>query len=178
MMCFDKMKYILSSGLLFAVLIVCNIACQDDPELCMEVDVRNIDQEQLEKDIAIIDSTLDARGVDYEIHESGIRYVIIEKGTGQLLTTLCATITVHYTGRFLDDTSNVFDASRNRSSDPLQLELNQLIAGWKFGIPLIRELGKVDLYIPSGLAYGSSGTQTVPENSNLYFTVELFRIQQ
>ena len=65
----------------------------------------------------------------------------------------------------------------DENTDGIELSLNAVIEGWKIGIPLIKEGGKIILYMPSNLGYGCSnlGT-TIPSNANLIFEVEIIEI--
>ena len=103
--------------------------------------------------------------------ESGLMYEIVEKGTGKYATN-GQTVTVHYTGRFVD--GSVFDSSVERGK-PFNFNLGQgqVIKGWDEGIPLCEIGGKIKLIIPYWLAYGEQGRATIPGKSTLIFDVEL-----
>jgi FKBP-type peptidyl-prolyl cis-trans isomerase len=106
---------------------------------------------------------------------SGLQYKITKEGTGK---SPAATdkVLVHYEGKLLDGT--VFDSSIKRG-EPIAFPLNRVIPGWTEGLQLVKEGGKAILYIPSGLAYGISGTPGGPigPNETLIFEVELIKIQ-
>lgn len=127
-------------------------------------------EEQLQIDIELIDEYLANNSINAEIHSSGLRYVIHDPGDGPSPTT-DSTITVAYEGRLLSN-EQIFD-----SSDSLTYPLNQLIAGWQIGVPLISEGGDITLYIPSGYGYGPYGSGNIPPNSNLIFDVELKNVE-
>ncbi len=102
---------------------------------------------------------------------SGIYYQIITPGTGTAITSTSATLKVAYTGRLL--TGTIFD--RTTSSSPLTIGLNNVIVGWQRGVPKIKAGGKIRLFIPSRLAYGSSSSN-VPANSILDFDIDLIDV--
>ena len=103
---------------------------------------------------------------------SGLQYKVLRKGTGKS-PKATDKVTVHYVGKFLDGT--VFDSSVERGA-PSSFALNQVISGWTEGLQLMNEGGKYRLFIPSDLAYGASGLQSIPGNSVLIFDVELIAV--
>lgn len=83
--------------------------------------------------------------------------------------TANSTVMVDYKGYLLS--GQVFDSNYNQSID-----LNQVIDGWRIGIPKFREGERGRLFIPSRLAYGSGSTSSIPPNSPLIFEVNLIRV--
>ena len=111
-----------------------------------------------------------ANGITPLKHSSGMYYQVITPGTGAA-PTINSTVTVNYTGKFLDNTQ--FD----KSPSPVSFQLSQVIEGWIMGIPLISKGGRIKLIIPSSMAYGCNGARTIPSNSVLFFDVELLDIK-
>jgi len=105
-------------------------------------------------------------------HCSGMYYTIDVAGSGAT-ATICSTVSVKYKGQLT--TGTVFD----QSATPVSFQLSGLIEAWKKGIPLIKTGGKIKLYCPPSLAYGSqvirdgAGNTVIPANSILIFEVEL-----
>ncbi|MEP5610905.1 MAG: FKBP-type peptidyl-prolyl cis-trans isomerase [Cyclobacteriaceae bacterium] len=134
-----------------------------------ELPERSFD-EQLAIDIEFIDIYLEENTITALEHESGIRYVITEEGTG---SSPAATdvVTVKYEGRFFS--SVVFDSNDEGISFPLF----QLIDAWKIMIPIMKEGGKMTVYAPSGYCYGMGGTSGIPPNASLIFDIELISIE-
>ena len=99
-------------------------------------------------------------------HCSGMYYTINAAGSGAT-PTICSTVSVKYKGQLTNGT--IFD----QSSTPVSFNLGGLIEAWKKGIPMIKPGGKVTLYCPPSLAYGSQAVGTIPANSILVFEVEL-----
>lgn len=104
---------------------------------------------------------------------SGLQYLILEEGTGAH-PTAADQVTVHYTGTLIDGT--VFDSSVERGQ-PATFGLNQVIKGWTEGIPLMKQGGKMRLFIPENLAYGPGRQGSpIPPYAALIFDVELISI--
>lgn len=118
-------------------------------------------------------SNLDADG-NVIILDSGLRYEIIEQGTG-VYPMAEDVVVVHYTGTLLNGT--VFDSSIPRG-EPASFPLNQVISGWTQGLQKISEGGKIRLYVPADLAYGDEGRPGIPPASTLIFEVELLEVKE
>lgn len=103
---------------------------------------------------------------------SGLQYEVIKEGTG-VNPKDTDQVQVHYEGKMLDGT--VFDSSIARN-EPATFPLNQVIPGWTEGVQLMKEGSKYRFFIPSALAYGEMGAQTIPPNSVLIFEVELLKV--
>ena len=107
---------------------------------------------------------------------SGLEYIEIEAGTGAQAVA-GKTVSVHYTGKFLD--GKVFDSSVSRG-EPItfQLGAGRVIKGWDEGIALMKVGGKAQLVIPPALAYGERGAGgVIPPNATLLFDVELVDVK-
>lgn len=107
-----------------------------------------------------------AQGITATKHSSGIYYQIINPGTG-VQPTVNSRVTVLYTGKTLD--GNTFDSNTTGYTEYLR----NLIPGWQYGLPLIREGGTIKLIIPSAYAYGCRATGSIPANSVLFFEIKL-----
>lgn len=104
--------------------------------------------------------------------ESGLQYIILEPGN-DVKPALTDTVWVHYVGKLLDGT--VFDQTEE-DGDAVSFTLNRVIPGWSEGLQLIGEGGKVQLFIPSNIAYGEQGNQAIQPNSTLIFDVTLDKV--
>jgi FKBP-type peptidyl-prolyl cis-trans isomerase len=119
---------------------------------------------------------LDKLAVGFEETKSGLRYQIIQKGTGKKAEK-GKTVSVHYKGQLPDGT--VFDSSYKRKQ-PLEFPVGvgQVIAGWDEGIQLLNVGDKARLVIPSDLGYGSRGAGgVIPPDAILIFDVELMEVK-
>ena len=103
--------------------------------------------------------------------ESGLQYKVLEEGDGEL-PTVDSTVQVHYEGKLIN--GEVFDSSIARGT-PVEFALTQVIPGWTEGLQLMKEGAKWQLYIPSELAYGESGSRSIGPNEALVFDVELLQ---
>lgn len=107
---------------------------------------------------------------------SGLKYIVMKDGAGAS-PTAASTVTVHYTGTFLD--GRVFDSSVSRGQ-PATFPLSNVIKGWTEGLQLMKEGAKYKFFIPSNLAYGEQGYGggIIPPNTPLIFEIELIKANQ
>jgi peptidyl-prolyl cis-trans isomerase A (cyclophilin A) len=115
---------------------------------------------------------LDQVSAGFSETASGLRYQIIQKGTGAKAEK-GQQVSVHYQGALIDGT--VFDSSYKRK-EPIefQLGIGQVISGWDEGLQLLNVGDKARFVIPSDLAYGSAGAGgVIPPDAILVFDVEL-----
>ncbi len=101
---------------------------------------------------------------------SGMYYKIVSAGSGATPSST-SKVSVTYSGKLTNDT--VFDTA----TTPIQLNMSDVIQGWKIGLPLIQKGGEIILIIPSALAYGCQGYGAVPGDSILVFDIILVDVQ-
>ncbi len=125
---------------------------------------------------AKMDAELDKLAAGFEKTDSGLRYQIIQKGTGAKATQ-GKNISVHYKGQLSD--GKVFDSSYDRKQPiDFQVGVGQVIKGWDEGLQLLQVGDKARLVIPSHLAYGSQGAGgVIPPDATLIFDVELMDVK-
>ena len=104
---------------------------------------------------------------------SGIRYRRVGRATTGAHPAPTDTVTIHYTGRFIDGVE--FDSSVSRG-EPATFPLPRLIRGWQEGVPLMRVGERFEFAIPWTLAYGSNGRGPIPGGATLVFTIDLIAI--
>lgn len=104
--------------------------------------------------------------------ESGLQYKIIEAGNDNHAAAQ-DTVIVSYRGTTID--GKEFDASPE--GEPIMMLLDRVIPGWTEGIQYVGEGGKIELYIPSDLAYGQRGNRAIEPNSTLIFEVEVSEVR-
>jgi len=127
--------------------------------------------------------------------ESGLLYKVIEAGDPEMMPADPRDVVkVHYTGRLR--TGKIFDTSlfKNRTKEqqeelkrqypdsydkdePVSFPLNRVIKGWTEGLQLVGKGGKIQLWIPAALAYGSSDNGRIGPNEALEFEVELIDVE-
>ncbi|MFO7843391.1 MAG: FKBP-type peptidyl-prolyl cis-trans isomerase [Bacteroidales bacterium] len=144
-------------AILFFVPLVLFYSCEKDEAYNEE--------EQLKKDIALIEEYLQENDLTAQSTESGLYYIIEEQGTG-VKPSLQSEVTVAFTGELLN--GNVFDNGTLN-----KYPLNNLIEGWQEGLMLFNEGGKGQLFIPSTLGYGNYDKENIPANSVLIFDIHL-----
>jgi FKBP-type peptidyl-prolyl cis-trans isomerase FkpA len=105
---------------------------------------------------------------------SGIYYIVLQPGAGNDLFTQSTQVTVGDTGRLLT-TGNVF--TETNEFHPSYV-LQQVIVGWRLGIPKIKKGGIVRILIPSRDAYGQYPQPQIglPANAILDFDIQLYDV--
>jgi len=133
----------------------------------MQNQMNNNMEEQLIIDAQIIDQYLVDKNIEAINTASGLRYVILEAGSGSN-APVGSSAKVRYIGMLLDGTT--FDSGEYT----FDLGQGQVIRGWDEGIGYFNKGAKGTLYIPSSLGYGPNGSgKTIPPNSILIFDIEL-----
>lgn len=149
---------------LFLMLLPLLAGCMKDDY----VDYTVVDEE-------IITQYLAENNIDAERHQYGLYYKVINEGNGAPIgedENLNEKVTFSYKGYLTN--GQVFADTKGEN---VTQYLNQLLWGFQLGFPQINREGEIHLYIPSGLAYGSSGANGVPANSVVIFEVKIDRDQ-
>lgn len=124
--------------------------------------------------------------------ESGLKYFISKKGTGEKLPNE-AQVSTHYAVYFesgkLLETSNleiaealdVVNEKRKAANkyEPLVADIGpdaRMIPGFKEGLQQLSIGDEATLFIPYHLAYGEAGTRGIPGKSNIIFEVEILKL--
>lgn len=101
--------------------------------------------------------------------DSGLQYKVIREGTGAKPGPTDQ-VTVNYRAMTFD--GKEFDSTYNKGKSAT-FRLDGVIKGWSEGLQLMKEGGKMQLYIPPELAYGHRGPL---EHQTLIFDVELLSV--
>lgn len=121
-------------------------------------------------DKKIILDYLAANNLTAQSTASGL-YYIIEKPGGLNHPNAYSAVTANYKGYLTD--GSVFDQTYS-TGKPITFALSKVIKGWQEGLQLIGIKGKIKLFVPSALGYGSAADKVgIPANSVLIFDVEL-----
>jgi len=118
---------------------------------------------------------IDTENQDTITTESGLKYIVIKKGSGNKAISGKA-VEVHYTGMLTN--GKVFDSSIERG-EPIEFILGegQVIKGWDEGIALMNVGDRMRLIIPPDLGYGEKGAgDVIQPNATLIFDVELISV--
>jgi FKBP-type peptidyl-prolyl cis-trans isomerase FkpA len=147
-----------SKFITFSLLLVIAASCTED-----EV----IDNGPADK--ITIENYLAANNLSAQSTSTGLYYIIHEPG-GAIHPTVKSSLSVNYKGYLTNN--SIFDSSYPVGK-PADIPLKSVIKGWQEGVPFIGAGGKIQLFVPSALGYGSSATRTIPANSVLIFEIEL-----
>ena len=132
--------------------------------------LRETNKEEIEKNEQFLEENAKKEGVI--TLSSGLQYIILEEGTGEL-PTMKDQIRAHYTGTLIDGTD--FDSSTERG-EPVVFNLNNLIPGFREALLLMPVGSKWKIFIPEKLGYGANSKSPIPPFSTLIFEVESIEI--
>lgn len=132
-------------------------------------------------DAGMTNTIPDVNSSSWQNQLNGVKTWDVRVGTGDAVDT-GNHVTIFYTGWLLNGT--VFDSKRVGSAppSPIEFDLDNLIEGWKQGIPGMKDGGIRRLYIPYQLAYGDAGKPapatppggvTIPPKADLVFEIKL-----
>jgi FKBP-type peptidyl-prolyl cis-trans isomerase FkpA len=152
--------YILCGCVAFA------ISCNDH-SLAISAETQHI------MDLEKIDTYLASKGITAQQHESGLRYIINQQGTGDFAgpdKCIRATCSIW----FLDE-----DAPKLENKD-LTTPLSQTFLGMRIGMKELQKGGTITLYLTSNLAFGTAGkiidNLIIPANQCLIWQVTLVNV--
>lgn len=135
------------------------------PDVAEEKDFTTENEADIQKYIK--DNNLDAKKTS-----SGLYYVITKSSDQGNKPLVNSNVTVDYKGFLLDGT--IFDESPDSG---VSFNLNQVILGWREGIPFFKEGEEGILLIPSHLGYGNTGIGNIIKGGDvLVFDINLISI--
>jgi len=161
--------------ILFAVIFLVTImSCLNERDCTERPDTSSIDQEQLEKDINIIEAFLEQNDITFQTYPSGVRIATLNEGTGDQPDN-CGVASIDFERRLLG--SSQTNATGINASVTLS-NANER-KGLRFGLYNMKSGGEYRLYVPSSLAFGadtvknSADSVVIPPNSNLEYRIRL-----
>jgi FKBP-type peptidyl-prolyl cis-trans isomerase len=117
--------------------------------------------------------TKTAKDPDVTTLKSGLQYKVVKKGTGGKSPKAEDKVTIHYRGSLISGV--VFDETYARR-EPANLFVNEVIKGFSEALQLMKEGDKLQLFIPTDLAYGAKPPPNIPPNAALIFELELLKV--
>jgi FKBP-type peptidyl-prolyl cis-trans isomerase len=154
------MKKIFFAGLI-SMLLFANSSCLKD---------KGCQNKTVQSEAAAISAYATANGINGTTHSSGVVYEVTVPGSGARPTPY-SKVSIRYVGKLLDGT--VFDS---QLTNTVTFNLGESIAGFQIALQQVQKGGSIRFIIPSSLAYGCSGQNTIPSNAILYFEVQLIDI--
>lgn len=142
-------------------------ACSKDNDKCEYDQCAN---KAPDSEIQLVANHIAANNITAVQHCSGVFYTIEVAGTGKN-PTACSNVSVKYKGYLTNGT--VFDQAVN----PVDFNLEMIVPGWRNVLPLLKAGGRMVIYIPPSLGYGSQANGPIPANSILVFEVDLVAVQ-
>ncbi len=126
---------------------------------------------KVKKEAAGVLTEIKNRYPDAKETKSGLRYVVLNEGSGDSSPGMGTKVTVHYAGTLLN--GQEFDSSIKRG-EPAEFAIGQVIEGWNEALQTMTKGEKRTLIIPPELGYGKKGYPgVIPPDSFLIFDVEL-----
>lgn len=184
-------KYLHIALMLLCVLVVSS--CKDDND-----DTEAVEKEayRLEQDIAF-QAKVNDTGFEKWVSEAGDGYVfakLIKKGDGKK-AYFNSLVSVYYKGSLTDGTifdQRLFDDGvpfpcavspyyAKTVKDPVTevtTTYGSVISGWTVALQHMVEGDKYEVWIPQELAYGASGSGSIPGYSTLIFEIELVSVDE
>jgi FKBP-type peptidyl-prolyl cis-trans isomerase len=122
-----------------------------------------------------IDQYIKFRGWNMKITGTGLRYMILKKGTGKtVLPGMEATI--NYTVKLLDGT--LCYSSDSLGEKTFLVEQDNVESGLHEGIQKLREGDKALFILPSHIAHGLLGDDSkIPSHSSVIYEIELLSVR-
>ncbi len=108
-------------------------------------------------------------------HSSGLLYEVVREGTGAT-PKVEDEVLVHYSG--LRTNGQEFDSSYS-AGKPIKVTIKRMVQAWQIAIPMMKEGGRLKIYVPHTLGYGPRGQANVIRPYEvLIFNIELLKIEK
>jgi len=109
-----------------------------------------------------------------EVTPSGLRYKILQRGTGDATPSRANLVTVHYRGEL--QSGQVFDPGSRARGKPFQFRVGvgHVVRGWDEAVLTMKKGEKRLVIVPFWLGYGVNGkTPIIPPRAPMIFEIEL-----
>lgn len=138
-----------------------------------------VDRKELEKEEKEIEAYFAKFEMEYKKTESGV-YIHISNDSQDKAVTKGKTITLNYTGMFLD--GKTFETTEQPGGDHKPLTVivgnQQVIRGWEDAFLTMKRGGTYTIAVPSHLAFGKNGRgQVIPPNTPLLFEIQILTVE-
>lgn len=161
--------------------VFCATSCGDDDD----------DDNHLEKWMVANQEALKAIATNPEYkelkspgNEGSIYYKVLEEGDGTDSIRYTTTVGCYYKGWLVADYPNydiekgyVFDQRLFDDGSPYSTSIGNVINGWKVALQHMVKGDKWEIWIPYQLAYGRSGSGSIPGYSTLVFEIEVVSVK-
>ncbi len=124
--------------------------------------------EQFTIDTTAINTYLATNNLNAEVTSSGLRYIIDDPGRGTPVE-FTSTVNLLMEGFYLDGRTFL----QTDDCSPTSIFLPDVVSGFSEGMQLFATWGKGRIFLPSALAFGPTGTESIPPNSVLGFDFEI-----
>jgi FKBP-type peptidyl-prolyl cis-trans isomerase FkpA len=161
-------------NLLFSLIFILSVFLTS----CIKVETKEYTAESEQTDLKNYISNLVSKGYNVDTTSLGVFYVRLKAGTGDF-PVAGDTISIKYAGYLIDGT--VFDTSFYSSADSSWTYIykaQNILTAWEEVMGLMNTGCKMEFIIPSVLAYGATGSGTVPPYSSLIFVAVMDTIRQ
>lgn len=109
---------------------------------------------------------------EVSVTETGLQYSIIEAGSG-IMPMDSDTVALYYEVSLMDGTI----INSNFGKESVTLSMEDMISGWKEGLRMIGERGRIKLWVPAALAYGERGFGAIPPDSPIFCELEITSVK-
>jgi FKBP-type peptidyl-prolyl cis-trans isomerase len=148
--------------------------------LIFDVYVKNVEAtstqtQRLNDDIESIDTYIaENEIVNTQIHESGIRYIITQEGSGNIATWFNQ-VKISYKARLLNEDEFFLDVTV-QPSESFSSRVVNFPHGVIIALQYLKEGSKGTFYVPSGLAFGPRAYSNAPANSIIVYEIEVLEV--
>lgn len=160
------------------VLMISVYSCFNDSSVT-PVDYSNYTQEREDSIISMYLDTLISHGLNVDTTSAGVYYVMLKEGEGNY-PQQGDSVGVIYTGYFPEN-GYIFDKSATYFSDSIMwynYRESGFISGFEDAVGHLNKGAKGLFLLPSSLAYGATGYNSIPPYSPLVFELKLADIYE